>query len=137
MLWIKSLHVLFVIAWLAAVFYLPRILVHFVEGKGAGEDVRRLAIMGRKLYRFGHVMMSLAIAFGLWLWLGYGISGVWLHAKLALVVLLIVYYIYCGRLLKRVDSGAHLPGSTALRVLNEAPVFVVFAILALVIVKPL
>jgi protoporphyrinogen IX oxidase len=136
MLWIKTLHVLFVVAWLAALFYLPRILVHLVEGKAAGEDVRRLVIMGRKLYRFGHVMMALAIVFGAWLWLGYGITGAWLHAKLTLVVLLIAYYVFCGRLLKAAAAGNALPGSITLRVLNEAPVFVVFGILALVIVKP-
>jgi putative membrane protein len=136
MLWVKTFHLLFVIAWMSALFYLPRILVHFVEGRAAGEDVRRLAVMGRKLYRFGHVMMGFAIAFGGWLWLGYGFDGKWLHVKLGLVVVLIVYYVFCGRLLKRALAGAALPGGTALRLLNEAPVFVVLAILALVIMKP-
>lgn len=136
MLWVKTFHVLFVIAWMSALFYLPRILVHFVEGRNAGEDVRRLAVMGRKLYRFGHVMMGFTIMFGGWLWLGYGITGKWLHAKLTLTVLLIVYYVFCGRLLKRAAADGALPGATALRVLNEAPVFVVLAILVLVIVKP-
>ncbi|MEO7775849.1 MAG: CopD family protein [Steroidobacteraceae bacterium] len=136
MLWIKTFHLLFVIAWMSALFYLPRILVHFVEGKAAGEDVRRLAIMGRKLYRFGHVMMGLAVLLGLWLWFGYGISGGWLHAKLALVFVLIVYFIATSKLLKRAESGAALPGSTALRVFNEVPVFVLLGILSLVILKP-
>jgi protoporphyrinogen IX oxidase len=140
MLWVKTLHLLFVIAWLSALFYLPRIFVHYVEGKAAGEDVRRLAIMGRKLYRFGHVMMALALLFGAWLWIWlaklHALSGHWLHAKLALVAVLIVYYSFCKRLLLRAERGADLPSSTVLRVLNEAPVLIVLAILALVIVKP-
>jgi putative membrane protein len=139
-LWVKTFHLLFVIAWLAALFYLPRIFVHYAEGKAAGEDVRRLAIMARKLYRFGHVMMGLALLFGAWLWIWLGhlhaLAGHWLHAKLALVVVLIVYFVACKRLLLRAERGASLPGPTVLRVLNELPVLVVLAILALVIVKP-
>lgn len=134
--WIKSLHLLFVMAWMSALFYLPRILVHYVEGRAAGEDVRRLAIMGRKLYRFGHVMMGLAILLGTWLWLGYGIGGGWLHAKLALVVVLIAYFTVTGRWLKRAERGASLPGPVVLRWFNELPVLVLFAILALVLMKP-
>ena len=68
--WIKTLHILFVIAWMAAVFYLPRILVNLAEA-GAQPDVRaRLMLMGRRLYRFGHVMFGLAFVLGLVLWLG-------------------------------------------------------------------
>ena len=79
-IWIKTFHIVFVIAWMAAVFYLPRILVNIAE---AGEQpaVRaRLVLMGRRLYRFGHVMFGLAVALGLVLWLHFGIGGGWLHA---------------------------------------------------------
>ena len=77
MLWIKTAHLLFVMAWLAGLFYLPRLFVHYVEGKSADEDVRRLVIMATKLVSFSFVMGSLACLFGLWLWLEYGLSGKW------------------------------------------------------------
>ncbi len=78
MLWLKTFHILFVMSWMAGIFYLPRIFVHFVEGQQAGEQVDRLAIMARKLYGFMTIMMMLAIGTGLWLWLAYGFSGNWL-----------------------------------------------------------
>ena len=71
----KTFHIVFVIAWMAALFYLPRILLNIVE---AGEEpaVRaRLLLMGRRLYRFGHVMFGLALLLGLALWLHFGIGG--------------------------------------------------------------
>ena len=107
-LWVKTFHVLFVIAWMAAVFYLPRILVNIAETDGKPEVQAHLALMGRRLYRFGHIMFGLAFVLGLVLWLGYrvlpdfptmvapGAAG-WLHAKLGLVVLLLVYFIFTGR----------------------------------------
>lgn len=134
--WIKTFHLVFVIAWMAAVFYLPRILVNIAE---AGEQpaVRaRLVLMGRRLYRFGHVMFGLAVALGLALWLHFGISGDWLHAKLLLVALLLAYFIVSGRWLKGVDAGRSLPSSRALRWFNEVPVLVLVAIVWLVLAKP-
>ena len=65
MLWIKTAHLLFVMAWLAGLFYLPRLFVHYVEGKSAGEDIRRLVIMATKLVSFSFIMGSLACLFGL------------------------------------------------------------------------
>ena len=91
MLWLKTMHILFVIAWVAGLFYLPRILVHFVEAEAAGEESRRLIIMAEKLFRFSMVMAMIAIATGLGLWLYYGIAGLWLNAKLLFVALLIGY----------------------------------------------
>ena len=70
MLWLKAAHILFVMSWMAGIFYLPRIFVHFVEGKEAGQDVTRLAIMAKKLYGFMTIMMMIAIGTGIWLWLG-------------------------------------------------------------------
>ncbi|MGH8084658.1 MAG: CopD family protein [Lysobacter sp.] len=135
-LWTKTFHLVFVIAWMAAVFYLPRLLVNIAE---AGEEpaVRaRLVLMGRRLYRFGHVMFGLAVALGLGLWLHFGISGGWLHAKLLLVGLLLAYFIVSGRWLKGVDAGRALPSSRALRWFNEVPVLVLVAIVWLVLAKP-
>src|SRR6185437_13614500 len=82
MLWVKALHVLAVIAWLAGIFYLPRIFVHYAEGHSRGEDVRRLVVMARRLFGFMTLMAVFALAFGLVLWLGFHDSGRWLMVKL-------------------------------------------------------
>lgn len=135
-IWIKTFHLVFVIAWMAAVFYLPRILVNLAE---AGEEpaVRaRLVLMGRRLYRFGHIMFGLAVVLGLMLWLHFGISGGWLHPKLLLVAVLFGYYIVSGRWLKGVDAGRRLPSSKALRWFNEVPVVLLIMIIWLVLQKP-
>ena len=87
--YVKALHLLFIISWMAGIFYLPRIFVHYVEGQGAGEDVRRLKVMARKLYHFTSILAVFALASGIWLMMGFGFGGGWLHAKLAMVVLLI------------------------------------------------
>ena len=132
----KTFHLLFVIAWMAAVFYLPRILVNLAEA-GDEPGVRaRLLLMGRRLYRFGHLMFGFAVAFGLLLWLHFGISGGWLHAKLLLVALLLAHFIMAGRWLKGVDKGRALPSSTALRWFNEFPVVVLLVVIYLVLAKP-
>ena len=99
MLWIKIFHLLFVISWFAGLFYMPRILVNLaMEQNNAA--YARLLLMARKLYRFMTLIAVPALVFGLWLWLGYGISGGWLHAKLVLVVVLIGYHHACGSLLR-------------------------------------
>ena len=136
MLYVKALHLLAIISWMAGIFYLPRVFVHYVEGRSAGEDVRRLAVMGRKLYHFTSMMGVFAIASGLWLWLGFGFAGGWLHAKLGVVVLLVAYHISMRVLLKRLLRGDVLPSATALRWYNEAPLLLLVAILWLVVVKP-
>lgn len=133
---VKSLHIVFVMAWMAAVFYLPRILVNVVEAQGEPAVRARLELMGRRLYRFGHVMFGLALAFGLALWLGFHISGGWLHAKIGLVVVMLAYFIWTGRLLKRSAKGGGLPSGKRLRLFNELPVLVLLAIVYLVIAKP-
>ncbi len=144
--WIKSLHLLFVIAWLAALFYLPRILVNMAEAAGQPAVLERLALMGRRLYRFGHNMFGLAVLFGATLLIGHHlapqslpdvVAGMkWIHAKLALVALLLAYYLVMGRWLKRAAAGGGLPSSTALRWLNELPVLLVLGVIYLVIAKP-
>ena len=145
-LWTKSAHLLFVMAWVAAGFYLPRILVNLTEAGDEPAVRARLVLMGRRLYRFGHVMFGLAFVLGLVLWLGYrvipgyptmvGAGSGWLHAKLALVALLFVHYIIAGRWLKGVDKGRALPSAKALRGFNEIPVFVLLGVIWLVLAKP-
>ena len=132
----KTFHLVFVIAWMAGVFYLPRILVNLAEAGNEPAVRARLMLMGWRLYRFGHVMFGLAFVFGLALWLYFGISGGWLHAKLLLVALMFVYYIVAGRKLKGVDAGKPLPSSKALRWFNELPVLLLIAIVWLVLAKP-
>jgi len=134
--YVKVLHLLFVIAWMAGLFYLPRILVHYVEGQKAGEDVRRLKVMARKLYHFSSAMGVLAIVLGATLWLGFHISGGWLHAKMALVLLLVAYHVSTRVFVKRMQRDAVLPRAVTLRLYNELPVLILLGILWLVILKP-
>ncbi len=139
MLWVKMLHILFVMSWMAGIFYLPRIFVHFVEGQQAGEDVRRLVIMAEKLYRFMTIMMVIALATGLWLWLwlGYGFSGGWLHVKLTLVVLLLAYHFWAGARVRQMKTTAHLDHTGVFyRWMNEIPLLLLIGILIMVVIKP-
>jgi putative membrane protein len=133
---IKSLHIVFVIAWMATVFYLPRILVNIAEAGNEPVVKVRLELMGRRLYKFGHSMFGVALVLGLILWFVFHISGGWLHAKLALVAVMLAYFIWSGRALKRSMAGGALPSSKALRIGNELPVLVLLAIVYLVVAKP-
>ncbi len=144
--WIKTFHLVFVIAWMATVFYLPRILVNIAEVGDAPAVRERLVLMGRRLYRFGHIMFAIALVLGFVLWLGYRMfadfptmvapgTG-WMHAKLTLVALMFAYFIVCGRWLKGVDKGRALPSSKAMRWINELPVFALIAVVYLVLAKP-
>jgi putative membrane protein len=136
MLYFKALHLLFIISWMAGIFYLPRIFVHYVEGRAAGEDVRRLQVMARKLYHFTSMMAVFALATGIWLMAGYGFRGGWLHAKLSMVVLLVAYHISMRVYMKRMQRDAALPSATALRWYNELPLLILAAILYFVVLKP-
>lgn len=144
--WTKTAHLVFVIAWMAAVFYLPRILVNLAEAGDEPVVRARLVLMGRRLYRFGHTMFGLAAVLGVMLWQGWRVfpeglplmfaPGPWLHAKLALVAVLLGYYIVSGRWLKGVDAGRALPSSRALRWFNEVPVLLLVMIVWLVLARP-
>ncbi len=134
--WVKTAHLLFVIAWMASVFYLPRILVNLTETAGQVDVQARLQLMGTKLYRFGHAMFGIAVVFGLWLWMGFRIQGGWLHVKLLLVALMLAHFIVAGRWLKGVAAGKALPSSGKLRWFNELPVLLLVAVIWLVLAKP-
>ena len=135
-LWTKTAHVVFVIAWMASVFYLPRILVNIAEAGDEPAVRARLLLMGKRLYRFGHMMFGFAFVLGLLLWLYFHVSGGWLHAKLALVVLLLVHFTIAGRWLKGLDKGRMLPSGKALRWFNELPVVLLVGVIYLVLAKP-
>jgi putative membrane protein len=135
-LWVKSLHIVFMVTWFAGLFYLPRLFVyHALTQDAAGSE--RFKVMERKLY-YGIMTPGavLTIALGLWLWLGYGIGGGWLHAKLALVAVLICYHLWCGRLLAAFRQDRNRHGHVFYRWFNEFPVLLLIAIVVLVVVKP-
>ena len=136
MLWIKAFHIIFVVTWFAGLFYLPRLFVyHAMTGDSAGNE--RFKVMERKLY-WGIMAPGavLSIVSGVWLWLGYGITGGWMHAKLALVVVLAAYHLWCGALIKdfRLDRNAH--SHIWYRWFNEFPTLILIAGVILVVVKP-
>ena len=134
-LWIKALHIVFIASWFAGLFYLPRIYVNLAQESNPAV-VERLLGMARRLYRFTTILMVPALLLGLWLWLGFDIKGGWLHAKLALVVLVIGYHHACGSLLKKFERGVNTRSHKWFRVFNEVPVLLLLAIVILVVVKP-
>jgi protoporphyrinogen IX oxidase len=135
MAWVKAFHIIFITSWFAGLFYLPRLFVNHAMVSDTA-TIERLTLMEQKLYRFMLPLAVLAIGFGLWLWLGYGISGGWLHAKLLLVALLIAYHLYCGKLMRDFSAGKNTKSHVWFRWFNEIPVLVLFAIVILVEVKP-
>ncbi len=135
MLWIKAFHIIFVVSWFAGLFYLPRLFVNHAMATESSE-IERLKLMEHKLYRFMAPLAILALILGTWLWLGYGFSGGWMHAKLALVTLLIGYHLYCGHLVKIFAADKNTRSHKFYRFFNEAPVLILMAVTILVVVKP-
>jgi protoporphyrinogen IX oxidase len=135
MLWIKALHIIFVTSWFAGLFYLPRLFVnHAMETNP--QALARLALMEHKLYRFMLPLAVLALVFGLWLWLGYGITGAWLQAKLVLVAGLVAYHFYCGKIMRDFKAGNNTRSHVWYRWFNEIPVIILLLVVILVTVKP-
>ncbi len=136
---VKTLHIVFMVTWFAGLFYLPRLFVYHAmapAGDRIGKD--RFKLMERKLY-FGIMTPAavLTIAFGLWLWLGFGIGGGWLHAKMALVLALIVLHVYLGMLRRAFAEDRNRHGHAFYRWLNEIPALpLLLAIVWLVVAKP-
>ena len=137
MLVLKALHIGFVVAWFAGLFYLPRIYVNLAMVPADSDAERqRLLLMAGKLFRFMTPLGVLAVVFGLWLWFGYGFAGGWLHVKTLLVVVLIAYHVYCGRLLAQFRQDANRRRHVWFRFFNEVPVLIMFAVIFLVVLKP-
>lgn len=137
MQWIKAFHVIFMVTWFAGLFYLPRLFVYHVQTEDApGRE--RFTVMERKLYVLMTIGMIGTIAFGLWLLLGWWWPPVqgWLHAKLALVVLLITYHIYLGVVCRRLRENRDRRGHVFYRWINEVPALFLLAIVILAFVKP-
>jgi len=139
MLWVKTFHLLFVISWFAGLFYLPRIYVNLAQTQSENAATyAHLVGMARRLYRFMTPLGVLALLFGLWLFLGYGVGmgAGWMHAKLLFVVLLVVYHLLCGRMLKRFEQNINTRTHSFYRWFNEAPVLLLLLVLILAVVKP-
>ena len=137
MLWLKSLHIIFMVTWFAGLFYLPRLFVYHAMATDA-IGIERFKVMERKLY-YGIMTPGavLTIASGMWLWLGYGIAGGWLHAKLALVAILVAHHLWLGKLLRDFRDGRNRHGDVFYRWINEIPALpVLIAIVLLVVFKP-
>jgi putative membrane protein len=139
--WVKSFHIVFVASWFAGLFYLPRIFVNLamVPPESVAER-ERLLLMARKLMRFTTLLAIPALGLGVWLWLGYGIGrgagNGWMHAKLAVVVLILGYHHACGVMLRRFVQGTNRRNHVWYRWFNEAPVLLLVVAVLLVVVKP-
>jgi len=136
MLWIKAFHIIFVVTWFAGLFYLPRLFVYHAMAEDAVSR-QRFEVMERKLY-YGIMAPGavLTVVFGLWLWLGYGIGGAWLHAKLVLVVALIGYHLWCGKLINDFKQGRNTRSHVWYRWFNEFPTVILLLVVILAVVKP-
>lgn len=124
-------------AWVAGIFYMPRIMVHYVEGKAKQEDVTRLKIMVRTLFGFSSIMAALAIVLGFWLWIEWWLgAGSWIYFKLGLVLALVAYQYQCYRYIVMMERDQLIRSSLFFRLYNEAPLILLVPILILVVVKP-
>lgn len=138
-LWIKTFHILFMASWFAGLFYLPRIYVNIAQATDPGVK-QTLIGMSHRLYRFMTILALPALGFGLWLYLYYGVgmgpgSG-WMHVKLLLVGLIIVYHLVCRHYLKLFEQGRNTHSHVFYRWFNEIPVVLMLAVTALVVIKP-
>ncbi len=136
MLWVKALHIVFMVTWFAGLFYLPRLFVyHALSHDTLSKE--RFKLMERKLY-WGIMTPGgvLTLFFGLWLWLGWGFTGTWLTAKLALAAVLVAYHLGCGKLMRDFRAGRNRRSHLWFRWFNEFPVLVLIAAVLLAVFKP-
>ncbi|MBX3689193.1 CopD family protein [Dokdonella sp.] len=141
MLWLKAFHIIFVVTWFAGLFYLPRLFVYHVEATESAIR-ERLKVMERRLLGITHIGGALALGFGLatlvafsWHNLAYLQQG-WLHAKLALVAVLIGYHVMLARMVGQFARDESTRSSRWLRVFNEVPALLLIAIVLLVVLRP-
>ena len=136
MLWIKAFHIIFMVTWFAGLFYLPRLFVYHAMSKDK-ISLERFVIMERKLF-YGIMTPGgiITIILGFWL-LDYGYSGLWLNIKLLLVLLLVIYHVYCFKYLMDFKYNRNKHSHIFFRWFNEVPVILLIAIILLVELKPL
>jgi putative membrane protein len=144
MLWLKAFHIFFVVSWFAGLFYLPRIFVNLaMVPPGSDAERARLLLMARKLMRFSHMLVVLALGFGLWIWglygwnfgMGDGQLG-WMQIKLLLVLFAVIYHAVCASMLRKFEAGPEGHSHVWFRWFNEVPVLLLVGIVILVVVKP-
>jgi putative membrane protein len=137
MLLVKSLHIIFLVTWFAGLFYLPRLFVYHAQADDR-ISLERFKVMERKL--FWGIMTPggvLTIGFGLWLWLAwFPDAGGWMHAKLALVAVLVAYHAWCGKLMLDFRHERNVRSHVWFRWFNEFPTVILFAVVLLVVFKP-
>jgi putative membrane protein len=134
---VKSLHIVFMVTWFAGIFYLPRLFVYHAQAEDR-ISIERFKVMERKLF-WGIATPGavLTIVFGLWLWLGwFQGAGSWLHAKLALVAVLVAYHAWCGKLMLDFRHERNTRSHVWYRWFNEVPAAILLAIVLLVVFKP-
>jgi len=136
MLIVKSLHIIFMVTWFAGLFYLPRLFVYHAMSDDR-QSIDRFKVMERKLY-YGIMTPGgiLTVASGLWLWLGWGFYGGWLIAKMLLVLVLIGYHMWCGKLVADFRHDRNRHGHVWYRWFNEFPVLILLPVVFLVVMKP-
>lgn len=136
MLWLKAFHIIFMVTWFAGLFYLPRLFVYHAMSKDK-ISLQRFVIMERKLF-YGIMTPGgiITIILGFWL-LDYGYSGLWLNIKLLLVLLLVIYHVYCFKYLMDFKHNRNKHSHIFFRWFNEVPVILLIAIILLVELKPL
>jgi putative membrane protein len=137
-LWIKAAHVIAVISWMAGMLYLPRLFVYHTNAPKDSQQSETFKVMERRLYRLIiNPAMVATWVFGLWLaWKGFAFSGGWLHAKIALVVVLSGVHGYLGGAVRRFAEDRNEKPARHWRIVNEVPTLLMVAIVILVVVKP-
>jgi putative membrane protein len=137
MLWLKAFHIVFVVTWFAGLFYLPRLFVYHADATDA-PGIERFVAMERRLFTMMTIGASLTVAFGIGMILLAPalLDTAWLHAKLTLVAGLLLYHIWCYRLMIALRRGANRHSSRWYRLFNEIPSLLLIAIVVLVVVKP-
>lgn len=136
--WIKAVHVIAVISWMAGMLYLPRLFVYHSEAEVGSEKAETFKLMERRLLRgIINPAMVLSWAFGLWLaWRGFGFQGGWLHAKLAAVLALSACHGYLSAAVRRFAEDRNTRSARHWRLVNEIPTLLMIVIVILVVVKP-
>ncbi len=139
MMWLKAWHLIFMVTWFAGIFYLPRLFVYHAMTEDETGNAR-FKIMERKLYYFTTPWMILTLLFGFWMlydyaWAAFG-KMLWLHIKLLLIGLLVVYHLYCGRLVSQFAQDRNRHSHVWYRWFNEVPVVILFATVLLAVLKP-